>query len=82
MRSGSKPATILSGLAIGFCSPESIATHAMIFVKYATLASLSFTFALLVSCASNRSGAYPVVRCTSDTTSCRNRKGASSAAPP
>ena len=75
VRSGSKPATIRSGLAIGFCSPESIATHAMIFVKYATLASLSFTFALLVSCASNRSGAYPVVRCTSDTTSCRNRKG-------
>ena len=75
VRSGSKPATILSGLAIGFGSPESIATHAMIFVKYATFASLSFTFALLVSCASNRSGAYPVVRCTSDTMSCRNRKG-------
>ena len=75
VRSGSAPATILSGLAIVPRAPESIATHAMIFVRYATFASLSRTLALLFSRASNRSDAYPVLRCTSDTTSCRNRNG-------
>ena len=78
VRSGSRPATILSGLASTSAenpTPESIATHAMIFVRYRTFAALSLMLALVFSSSSKRWRAYPVLRCTSDTTSCRNRKG-------
>mmetsp|Transcript_11595 Transcript_11595/g.49484 ORF Transcript_11595/g.49484 Transcript_11595/m.49484 type:complete len:373 (-) Transcript_11595:82-1200(-) len=78
VRSGSRPATILSGLASTSGedpAPESIATHVMIFVRYRTFAALSLMLALVFSSSSKRWSAYPVLRCTSDTTSCRNRKG-------
>ena len=74
MFSGSKPATIFSGRAGTFC-PSETPTQLMIFVRYATLLSLSLMLPLFSSSSEYKPSANPVLRVTSEITSCRNRNG-------